>query len=87
MSERSRVQENKVAKRRRREERRKKERRRMKRRRRCRRWARRAGGTKGGTAICALCGHTTSEWQATLPLSKAGALRVRASSYARCWRI
>lgn len=58
-----------------------------KKRRRYRRWGRRAGGTKGRTAICPLCGHTTSEWQATLPLSKAGALKDRASPYARCWRI
>lgn len=71
---------------RKREERRKKRRRRMKRRR-YRKWSRRVGGTRDRTAICPLCSHTTSEWQAILPLSKTGALKDRASLHAHCWRI
>lgn len=50
-----------ATRRRRRKERRKKRRKRRVKRRRCRKWGRRAEGTRGGTAICPLCGHTTSE--------------------------
>lgn len=41
-----------------------------------------AGGTKGRTAICPLCGHIRSEWHATLPLSQDGALKDRISPHA-----
>jgi hypothetical protein len=64
-----------------------KKKRRMKRRRRYRRWSRRVKGTRDRTTICPFCGHTTSEWQAILPLSKTGAFKERAPLHAHCWRI